>query len=145
MAPGSAIGISYQDQIKSNCRMYLGRDAKIHIITALDAEHSPPWAGYLVQDDARGQVCVLSAEGNTVQEVFTKMHSASARAVQRYIKANGFQAAEGGLEKTGISKSALTIRGQHIRLPTCQDAERALSQVFQSKHARHESITDRRS
>ncbi|KJK76824.1 hypothetical protein H634G_07866 [Metarhizium anisopliae BRIP 53293] len=95
MAPGSTIGISYQDQIKSNCRMYLGRDAKIHIITALDAEHSPPWAGYLVQNNARGQVCVLSAEGNTVQEVFTKMHNESARAVQRYVKTNGFQAAEG--------------------------------------------------
>ncbi|KAG8414895.1 hypothetical protein J3458_008795 [Metarhizium acridum] len=123
MAPGSAIGISYQDQIKSNCRMYLGRDAKIHIITALDAEHSPPWAGYLVQDDARGQVCVLSAEGNTVQEVFTKMHSASARAVQRYIKANGFQAAEGGLEKKAKSRRGRASPTYEDYLDSSSDGE----------------------
>ncbi|KHO00679.1 uncharacterized protein MAM_01457 [Metarhizium album ARSEF 1941] len=109
MAPGSAISISYQDQIKSNCRMYLGRDAKLHIITALDAKHSPPWAAYLMQSDARGQVCVLSAEGNTVQAVFTKMHHESARAVQRHVQANGFQSAEGPKQQKAKSRRGKSL------------------------------------
>lgn len=80
--------------VAGNCQAFLGRDVDVDVVSRLDAAGTT-WQVDALRTDGRGRAAVLSGTAPTLHGAFEELHRRSARALDRHVAANGFDAGPG--------------------------------------------------